>query len=266
MTPPFLAVVVPAYNEEERIAASLGKLVEYLSVQPYTWEIVVADDGSTDDTASIAAGVSKRWPAIRVINLPHRGKGSAIRAGMLATDAEWRFLCDADLSMPPEQLDRFLPGGVPPVEEIVIGSREAPGARRIGEPSRRHIIGRSFTIAVWLLAFRGIEDTQCGFKLFRGDVAERIFQKQTLDGFGFDVEVLFMARKMGASIREQAIDWYYRPGSKVTLLKGLSGFLDIARVRLNWALGKYQGLGRVTAARDRVNADDGREDGTRDEQ
>lgn len=243
MAVPFLAVVVPAYNEEERIAANLEKLVDYLAAQPYTWEIVVADDGSTDRTASIAAGVSERWPSIRVVRLPHGGKGSAVRAGMLATDAEWRFLCDADLSMPPEQLDRFLPGGVPPTDEIVIGSREAPGARRIGEPANRHVKGRAFTMAVWLLAFRGIEDTQCGFKLFRGDVADTIFKRQRLDGFGFDVEVLFMAKKMGVSIREQAIDWYYREGSSMTLLKGIGGFMDIARVRLNWAMRRYRGLG-----------------------
>ena len=256
MAAPFLAVVVPVYNEEERIAASLEKLAGYLAERPYTWEIVVADDGSTDASASIVAGVAERSPSVRLISLPHRGKGSAVRAGMLATDAEWRFLCDADLSMPPEQLDRFLPGGEPPSEEIVIGSREAPGARRIGEPSRRHIIGRAYTIAVWMLAFRGIEDTQCGFKLFRGDVAERIFQTQTLDGFGFDVEVLFMARKMGVSIREQAIDWYYFSGSKVTLLKGLAGFLDIGRVRLNWALGRYRGLDRAP-----VRDDSGEQEG-----
>lgn len=264
MTAPFLAIVVPAYNEEERIAASLEKLTGYLSGQPYTWEIVVADDGSTDATASIVAGVTKRCPAIRVLDLPHMGKGSAVRAGMLATDAEWRFLCDADLSMPPEQLERFLPGGLPPAEEIVIGSREAPGARRIGEPARRHVTGRAFTIAVWLLAFRGIEDTQCGFKLLRGDVADRIFQRQTLDGFGFDVEVLFMARKMGVSIREQAIDWHYRSGSKVTFLKGLNGFLEIARVRLNWFLGRYRGLDCAPAPGKGAGA--GPEDGTRDEQ
>ena len=97
-------------------------------------------------------------------------------------------------------------------------------------------------MAVWLLAFRGIEDTQCGFKLFRGDVADQIFKRQRLDGFGFDVEVLLMARKMGLTIREQAIDWYYREGSSMTLLKGLGGFLDIARVRINWAIGRYRDL------------------------
>ena len=101
------------------------------------------------------------------------------------------------------------------------------------------MVGRAFTLAVWLLAFRGIEDTQCGFKLFRGDVARRIFALQRLDGFGFDVEVLFLARKMDATVREQAIDWYYREGSTMTLLKGIGGFIDIARVRLNWALGRY---------------------------
>jgi glycosyltransferase involved in cell wall biosynthesis len=239
---PFLAVVVPAYNEEERIAASLESLVEYLSAQPYTYEIVVADDGSSDATASLVAKAAERWPSIRLLSLPHGGKGAAVRSGMLATDAEWRFLCDADLSMPPEQLELFLPGGEPPVEAVVIGSREAPGARRIDEPSRRHFVGRAFTLSVRLLAFRGIEDTQCGFKLFRGDVADAIFKRQRLDGFGFDVEVLFMARKMGATIREQAIDWYYREGSSMTLLKGIGGFVDIARVRLNWAIGRYRGL------------------------
>ncbi len=243
MAAPFLAVVVPAYNEEERIAASLESLVDYLSDQPYTWEIVVADDGSADATASIVSEVAERWPPVRLVRIPHGGKGAAVRSGMLATDAEWRFLCDADLSMPPEQLERFLPGGEPPVEEVVIGSREAPGARRIGEPARRHIVGRAYTLAVWLLAFRGIQDTQCGFKLFRGDVAEQIFGRQKLNGFGFDVEILFLARKMGMSIREQAIDWYYRSGSKVTLLKGMTAFVDIARVRLNWASGRYRGLG-----------------------
>lgn len=242
MAAPFLAVVVPAYNEEDRIAASLESLVDYLSTKPYTWEIVVADDGSSDATASIATESAERLSSVRVISLPHRGKGAAVRSGMLATDAEWRFLCDADLSMEPEQLELFLPGGSPPFEEIVIGSREVPGARRIGEPANRHVKGRAFTMAVWLLAFRGIEDTQCGFKLFRGDVADQIFRRQRLDGFGFDVEVLFMARKMGLTIREQAIDWYYRDGSSMTLIKGLGGFLDIARVRLNWAIGRYRGL------------------------
>jgi dolichyl-phosphate beta-glucosyltransferase len=239
---PFLAVVVPAYNEEDRIAASLESLVDYLSKQSYTWEIVVANDGSSDGTASIVTEVAERLPSIRVISLPHRGKGAAARSGMLFTDAEWRFLCDADLSMEPEQLELFLPGGSPPAEEIVIGSREAPGANRIGEPTNRHVKGRTFTLAVRLLAFRGIEDTQCGFKLFRGDVANHIFERQRLDGFGFDVEVLFMARKMGLTIREQAIDWYYRDGSSMTVLKGMGGFLDIARVRLNWAIGRYRGL------------------------
>jgi glycosyltransferase involved in cell wall biosynthesis len=239
---PFLAVVVPAYNEEERIAASLESLVDYLSDQPYTWEIVVVDDGSSDATAPTVAEAVERLSSIRLISLPHRGKGAAVRFGMLATDAEWRFLCDADLSMPPEQLGLFLPRGEPPAEAVVIGSRETPGARRIGEPSRRHIVGRAYTLTVWSLAFRGIQDTQCGFKLFRGDVADTIFKRQRLDGFGFDVEVLFMAKKMGVSIREQAIDWYYREGSSMTLLKGLGGFMDIARVRLNWVMGRYQGL------------------------
>ncbi len=242
MSAPFLAVVVPAYNEEDRIAASLESLADYLSKQSYTWEIVVADDGSSDATASIVTEAAERLPSIRVILLPHRGKGAAARSGMLATDAEWRFLCDADLSMEPEQLELFLPDGSPPAEEIVIGSREAPGANRIGEPANRHVKGRTFTLAVRLLAFRGIEDTQCGFKLFRGDVADQIFGRQRLDGFGFDVEVLFMARKMGLTIREQAIDWYYRDGSSMTVLKGMGGFLDIARVRLNWTIGRYRGL------------------------
>ena len=160
MTPPFLAVVIPAYNEEERIAASIDALIDYLSARPYTWEIVVADDGSNDTTAAIVQGISDQDDGVRLIRLPHRGKGSAVRSGMRATDADWRFLCDADLSMPPEQLGLFLTNDLAPEEAVVIGPREGTGARRFNEPSRRHVVGRAFTLAVWLLAFRGIEDTQ----------------------------------------------------------------------------------------------------------
>jgi glycosyltransferase involved in cell wall biosynthesis len=239
----FLSVIIPTYNEDARIERSLERLVAHLEGKPYAWEVLVVDDGSTDRTVAAVQETAARLPHIRLLSLEHRGKGWAVKSGMLASSAEWRFLCDADLSMPPEQLDRFLPGDEPPVEDIVIGSREAPGARRIGEPGRRHVIGRLYTWLVKLLAFRGIEDTQCGFKLFRGSLADRIFAAQRLDGFGFDVEVLFLARKSGATIRELAIDWYYYLGSKVTLMKGLNGFLDIARVRLNHMRGRYGDIG-----------------------
>ena len=240
MERPFLTVVIPAYNEEARIEASVRRVAEHLSGKAYSWEITVVDDGSTDRTAGIVSRLAGENPKIRLLRIPHGGKGAAVKHGMLESDAEWRFLCDADLSMPPEQVDRFFRGddGMPSFD-ISIGSREAPGARRLDEPFSRHLIGRVFNRLVRVFAVRGLDDTQCGFKLFRGDVARALFGWQRLPGFAFDVEVLYLARKSGFSIGEIAIDWYHHGGSKVNLTKGASAFADILKVRLNDLLGRY---------------------------
>ena len=240
MARPFLTVVIPAYNEQARIEASVRRIAAHLAGKPYGWEIAVVDDGSTDHTADAVSGLVGENPRVRLLRIPHGGKGAAVRHGMLESNADWRFLCDADLSMPPEQIDRFFQGadGMPRFD-VSIGSREAPGARRFDEPPGRHLVGGLFNWMTRLLVVRGLDDTQCGFKLFRGDVAQHLFARQRLDGFAFDIEVLFLARRANFAVGEIAIDWYYHTGSKVTLLKGACAFADILMVRLNDLLGRY---------------------------
>ena len=151
MTLPFLSIIIPAYNEEARIAASLTKVVNYLHTQPYTWQVIVADDGSTDGTIDLVQTVVAQEPMVSLLKLPHLGKGWAVKHGMLSAKGEYCFQCDADLSMPIEQLSRFLP---PHLEEydIAVGSRDVAGARRIGEPWARHLMGRVFNKLVRILA------------------------------------------------------------------------------------------------------------------
>ena len=161
----YLSVVIPAYNEARRLPETLTALNDYLGSRPYTWEVIVADDGSEDDTAAIVHEFARTHPGFRVRRFRHLGKGAAVKQGMLAANGEYRFLCDADLSMPIELLPRLLPPTAPPAD-IIIGSREATGARRIGEPRSRRVMGRVFNLFTRLLAVPGIRDTQCGFKVF----------------------------------------------------------------------------------------------------
>ncbi len=238
---PFLCLVIPAYNEERRIFATLQEATSYLERQDYSWNILVADDGSTDGTAALVQEFARKEPRVLLRSLPHGGKGWAVRSGMLATKAAYRFLCDADLSMPIELIERFLP---PKLTEcnVALGSREVVGARRIGEPRRRHVMGRLFNAFTRLLAVRNVKDTQCGFKCFTGSAAEMLFSRQTLNGFGFDVEVLFLAQRMKLRLVEVPIDWYYKSESKVHPLRdGLAMGRDILKVRWNAWRGRYDG-------------------------
>ena len=250
MTKPYLSVVVPAFNEEERIASTIDSLVGYLSKCSCRWELLVVNDGSTDSTAQIVSEISSSDGRVRLIDAPHGGKGTAVRNGMMQAVGEWRFLCDADLSMPVDNLGRFFgcSDRIPcigdensgPQHDVEVGSREAPGARRFNEPRARHVKGRLFNWVVKILALRGIEDTQCGFKLFSDESAMRLFPNQTLDGWAFDVELLVMAREAGFSVGEIAIDWHYGEGSKMTLGKGALAVMDVVKVGLNSVLGKYK--------------------------
>ena len=211
---PLLSVVIPAFNESARIIDTLDELAGYMDVQEYASEVLVVDDGSVDDTADLV----RRWAADRsdtfVISIPHAGKGWAVRAGMLAARGSYRFMCDADLAMPVHWIGTFIErmeSGL----DIVIGSREAAGARRFDEPAYRHVMGRVFNWVVRLLAVSGFQDTQCGFKCFRAEAADELFRLQRTRGMGFDVEILFLAVKKGLSIEEMPIDWYHQTVSKV---------------------------------------------------
>ena len=245
--------MIPAYNEEVRIASTVKALTDYLGVWAgestgtsgeRTWELVVVSDGSTDSTASIVSEISSADDRVRLIDAQHGGKGAAVRRGMDETTGEWRFLCDADLSMPADNLGRFFGGSGAaegqPAYDVAIGSREAQGAKRFNEPRSRHIKGRLFNYAVKVLALRGIEDTQCGFKLFSSEAAKKLFPHQSLDGWAFDVELLVMAKNAGFNVGEVPIDWYYGEGSKMTLSKGVLAVLDVARVGVNNLFRKYR--------------------------
>jgi glycosyltransferase involved in cell wall biosynthesis len=236
---PFLSLIVPAHNEQARLPASLPQIHQFLTSQAYAWEMVVVDSGSTDGTAEVVRDFATRIPGLRLVQVDRPGKGLAVRRGMLAARGDYRFICDADLSMPIDQVPRFLPPHLPDVD-IAIASREAPGARRLAEPAYRHIVGRAFNLLVRQLTIPEIQDTQCGFKCFRRAAAEDLFRVQRLDGWTFDVEVLFVGLRRGYRIVEVPIPWTYNPGSRVHVLRdSLTMFADLFRIRRNWRRGDY---------------------------
>lgn len=236
---PYLSIIIPAHNEAQRLPASLQAIHAFLQEQDYTAEVLVVENGSSDGTLEIARSLQQELPSLKVLHLDARGKGIAVKTGMLAAQGQYRFICDADLSMPIEQINRFFPLMQNNVD-IAIASREAPGAVRYGEPHFRHLVGRVFNWMVRWLALPGLQDTQCGFKCFRAQVAQQIFPLQTIHGWTFDVEVLFIARKFGYSIEEIAIPWHYNPQSKVKFLRdSLHMGLDLFTIRLNDVKGVY---------------------------
>lgn len=229
--PTTLSIVIPAFNEARRIPDTLAQLATYLAAKPWDWEIRVVDDGSTDGTVEAVAAASRRNPRIVVQQEPHRGKGGAVKAGLLAARGDYRFMCDADLSMPPSELVRFLPPALSNFA-VAIGSREGAGARRVGEPWRRHFVGRVFNRAIQWLAVPGIADTQCGFKMFTADSVRAIFPHVTLEGWAFDIEVLSIARAKGLRIVEVPIEWHHRPESQVSVFRDSWRMLrDLLKVR-----------------------------------
>lgn len=239
MSKPFLSIVIPVHNETNRLPPSLEKINAFLSKQDFEAEVVIVENGSTDDTLALAQSYVERMPNLRVFHEDERGKGLAVRRGMLEACGEYRFLCDADLSMPIEEVLHFLPPALADLD-VAIGSREVPGAVRYDEPGYRHLIGRFFNTLVRWLVLPGLQDTQCGFKCFRGEVAEAVFPLQTLTGMSFDAEVLHIARNLGYDIQEVPIDWYFNPDSRVRLVQDSLGMgLDLIRIRRNARRGVY---------------------------
>ncbi len=235
----FLSLIIPAHNEEHRLPPTLKAVDAYLDRQQYASEVIVVENGSQDLTAVVAEAFAADHPRVRLFQEAGRGKGLAVRHGMLEARGDYRFICDADLSMPIEEVAKFLPPALDGYD-VAIGSREAPGARRYNEPAYRHVQGRVFSNLVKLFALPGFEDTQCGFKMFRGPVAEDIFRAQTFNGMSFDVEALYIARMRGYKIVEVPIDWYYRSESRVQpLLDPLRMLRDILVIHRNWRQGKY---------------------------
>lgn len=244
---PFLSIVIPAYNEERRLPHTLASISDYLAQQSFTAEVVVADDGSNDATATLA----EQHTGVRVLRLDHRGKGFAVRAGALAASGDYVLLCDADLATPIEEWQKlwnYLSDGY----DVVIGSREGLGAKRIGEPWHRHVMGRIFNWIVQFVALRGIQDTQCGFKALRRSVAVDLFHQVRIYGddtpsvqgaavTAYDVELLFLARRCGYQIAEVPVIWHYGVETKVDPMRdSLRNLRDVMRVRVNDWRGLYR--------------------------
>lgn len=237
---PFLTIIIPAYNEEFRLPRTLPKVAEFAEAQEFEVEVLVVDDGSIDDTAKVVEEFAAEHPCIRLVRAEHRGKGHAVKVGMLQAKGEYAFLCDADLAMPITEIPKFLP----PVQngyQVAIGSREGEGAVRYDEPAYRHVMGRVFNWLVKIMAVPGFEDTQCGFKCFHRSAMIDLFSHQTIDGFGFDVEVLYVAQKRGYNIVEVPIHWYYQAESKVHPIKDTIRMVrDMMQVRWNDRQGLYE--------------------------
>ncbi|HLY65043.1 MAG TPA: dolichyl-phosphate beta-glucosyltransferase [Chloroflexota bacterium] len=249
---PLLSIVVPTYNEKERISASLERILEFMSKQSFPIELLVVDDGSSDGTADLVESLrsGEDCPPLSVLRNDHRGKAYAVRSGMLAAKGGFVLFSDADLSTPIEEVLRFLPY-LEDDCDVVIGSREAPGSERFDEPLTRHVMGRIFTRLVQLITGQHFEDTQCGFKAFSRRAAQDIFGRVQLYGpnspvikrskvTGFDVELLFLAKKLGMRVREVPVRWYYSRGSKVDPLRdSFHNLLDVLKVRLYDWRGRY---------------------------
>ncbi len=239
MSKPFLSLIIPAHNEEIRLLGTLKQIFEFTDRQSYSIEVLVVENGSLDGTYRIAQDYAAQHSQMRVVQNAQSGKGRAVRQGMLAAQGEYRFMCDVDLSMPVGEINRFLPPALQGYD-IAIASREAPGAVRHEEPYYRHFVGRIYNGLIRLLALPGLQDTQCGFKCFTGTVAEDVFPRQTLIGWSFDVEILFIARLLGYKVVEIPIHWYYNPHSKISVVRdSFKMGVDLLTIRLNTLRGVY---------------------------
>jgi dolichyl-phosphate beta-glucosyltransferase len=238
-----ISIIIPAYNEQARLPETLRLVTQYLQAGAWDFhEILVVDDGSTDATADAATSFAKAHENIDLLSNPgNRGKGYSVRHGMLKARGEWRLFSDADLSTPIEELEKLWCEVAEGKREIAIGSR-ALDRSLIGvhQPGYRESMGRIFNAIMRAATGLAISDTQCGFKLFRGDVAEEVFSRQTLERFGFDAEILYIAARRGYKIAEIPVRWNHVEGSKVGMLTGLHAFTELLDIRLNSMRGKYR--------------------------
>lgn len=241
---PDISVIIPAYNEERRLPSTLESVHDFLTQSGRSFEIVVVDDGSMDHTCAIVETFGQHHEFVRLLSYsPNQGKGYAVRTGMMAAQGDYLLIDDADGSSPIAEVERLLQaieGGA----DIAIGSRAKQDSSRVVKalPYRKYI-GNTFNMIVQSLVLPGVEDTQCGFKLFKRSVARDIFSVAHLNGYGFDVEVLYIARLRGYSVAEVAIDWTNVAGSKVNvLLDSPKMLLEVVGIAAGASLGRYKRL------------------------
>jgi len=237
----FISLVIPAYNESQIIADTIDKALAYLSKKNYSFEIIVVDDGSIDDTRDVVGNLSKKCPFLRLICNSHLGKGASVKSGVLFSRGEYVLFSDADLSTPLEELEKMLPLLVDDYD-VVVGSRALTGSTLLKKQGWfRRTMGKTFNVFIKLLVFNGINDTQCGFKCFKKVTAHRLFSSQRLNGFCFDVEILYIAKKIGYRVKEIPISWANRCDSRVRLVRdSLSMAVDILRIKANELRGMYK--------------------------
>lgn len=234
-----LSLIIPAHNEAARLPETLAQVARFCAGLKQAYEVLLIENGSSDDTLQIAQGWQEKLPGLRVLSLSQPGKGNAIREGMHAAVNDLRVMLDADLSMSLDQVPGLL-AALEAGADIAIASREAKGSKRVDEPLARHLIGRVFNLLVRLLVLPGIQDTQCGFKAFTARAAGDVFPRQSLDSWSFDVEVLAIARNLGYSIQEVPIVWVHHPGSKVRILRDSWRMLrDLLKIRKNLRERRY---------------------------
>jgi len=236
-----LSIVIPMYNESRRIAASLARVFEYIESRPDALELVLVDDGSADGGAETAERMTAGRAYARLIRLErNRGKGAAVRAGALAARGARIVYMDADLSVPLEHvaaLERALDGGL----DVAVGSRHLPGGAVLKhQPLHRRVAGAVFRLLVRVLVTGRFSDTQCGFKAFTREAARELFPRVTIERFCFDVELLFLAQKLGLRVGEAPVRWFNEPDSTLTLRRDAPLMLaDLFRIRWNYWKGRY---------------------------
>lgn len=228
-----LSVVVPCFNEAARLPASIASAKAYLTASGREFELILVDDGSRDRTADVIAAAARADGAIRAVTLGrNRGKGRALAEGVTQSRGRLVLVSDADFSSPIDELgklERALDDGA----DVAIGSRAAPGTREVDQPVHRRLVGRAFNAAVRTVLLPDLRDTQCGFKLFRGDVARDLFGRLATDGFAFDVEILYRARRGGYRVSEVPVRWINSADTRVRVFRHSSEMLvDLVRIRL----------------------------------
>lgn len=230
-----LTIVMPAYNEEARLPATLVAVQAWMDTCDFDVELLVVNDGSRDRTSEVVSSAHAGDPRIRLLEMPqNRGKGAAVRAGVLASSKDWVLISDADLSTPIEEAERLAAAAVARLVAVAIGSRDVEDSDIVHhQPWYREAMGRTFNRVVQTLAVPGIRDTQCGFKLLRADAAKAVFERATVDGFAFDVELLVLARKLGYEIAEVGVRWRNDERSTVDPIRDSARmFVDVVRIRL----------------------------------
>ncbi len=226
-----VSLIIPVFNEEARISKSLDIVKNYFLQKGYNHEIVVVDDGSTDGTVDV---LSKYINDIKLVRLAkNQGKGAAVRAGMLSAQGNYKIFSDADLSTPIYEIEKLLEkleGGA----DICIGSRAVnPNMIKLHQPFYREFMGKTFNKLIQFIVMKGIKDTQCGFKGFTSEAAEKVFSKSKINGFSFDVEILYLASKSGLKIEEVAVEWYHDPRTKVNLFwDSMQMLIELFKIRL----------------------------------